>query len=341
MLVHDPSTAGPKEPVTPAPPRPRASVRRTSTIDTHRPEGLLGPSCVEARARDLWTTADGAAEVVDAAHLAATLDGPRHYLVTIETAPEVAGLDALLGAVVGPGFRARVDQAVPALRGTGALLYLLLDDLPGATLVAGYSMLHAGVVGKVDVHDEYLDARGDLCAGWALDASMMRIIRETGYNPTPLGPEAVPITDGTDELAFHPAEPLEPFGMRRLRRLDVGAAPEPGTPHPVAVFFRDSHVDADGRETIVHEYSVDLTVDAATRTVVAIEARADVLPWMECPSAVSSAGRLAGHTLADLRPWVRETFVGTSTCTHLNDVLRGIADVDHLIDVIDVVAART
>jgi hypothetical protein len=333
MTLHDPSTAGPADPVTPAPARPRASVRRTSTIDTHRPEGLLGPPVVEARARDLWTAADGTAEVLDTARIGAHLDGPQHHLSAIESSPDVPGLQDLLGAVVGPGFRAKVDAAVPELAGTGSLLYLLLDDMPGATLVSGYAMLHGGVVGNV-VHDEYLDARGDLCAGWAVDASMMTIIRETGINPTPHGPEAPPLTDGDDELAIHPTEPLEPFGMRRLRRLDVMAPPSAGAPHPVAVFFRDTHVDADGHETIVHEYSVDLRVDASTRSVVDIVARADVLPWKECPGAIASAARLAGRPLADLRPWVRATFVGTSTCTHLNDVLRGIADVDRLIGVL-------
>jgi hypothetical protein len=286
---------------------------------------------VEARARDLHTASDGATTVVDTAHVSALLDGPRHELVSITSSPEIAGLDALVGAVVGPGFRAKVDRAVPQLPGTGALLYLLLDDLPGATLVSGYAMLHAGVLGGNVVHDEFLDARGDLCAGWAVDASMMTFIRDTGRNPISHGPEAPPLTAGDDDLAFHPIEPLEPFGMRRLRRLDVLDAPEPGAPLPVKVFFRDTHVDADGRETIVHEYEVDVTVDARTRTIVNIAARANVLPWKECPGAIGSAGRLTGHALSDLRPWVRETFVGTTTCTHLNDVLRGLADVDHLI----------
>ena len=82
----------------------------------------------------------------------------------------------------------------------------------------------------------------------------------------------------------------------------------------------------------MHEYGVRATVDAVARTVRAIEAAADVLPWAECPAAVGSAARVAGHALAELRPWVRKTFTGTSTCTHLNDTLRGLADVDVLID---------
>jgi hypothetical protein len=57
-----------------------------------------------------------------------------------------------------------------------------------------------------------------------------------------------------------------------------------------------------------------------------------VLPWQECPQAIGSAPRLVGHTLAGLRPYVRGEFIGTSTCTHLNDVLRGLTDVDHMLD---------
>ena len=337
MIIHDDSVAGPHHPVSPAPARRPGSVRRTSTIDTSRPDGIMGPPDIDARARDLWTAPDGTTTVVGEATIAAHLDGHRHHLVSIAGTPDAPGLETLVGSVVGPGFRAKVDAAVPELRGTGVLLYLLLDDLPGATLVSGYSMLRAGVIGEI-VHDEYLDARGDLCAGWAVDASMMTIIKKTGHNPVPFGPEAPPVARADDPLAFHPMEPLAPFGMRRLRRLDVMATGTPGDPYAADVFFRDSHVDGDGVETIVHEYSVTVTVDGATRTIASIDANADVLPWQECPAAVDSAARLVGKPLADLRPWVRATFVGTSTCTHLNDVLRGLTDLDHLIDVMDTCA---
>lgn len=332
MILHDPTVAGPKDPVTPAPPRRPGSLRRTSTIDTHRPEGILGPPVVEARARDLWTATDGATTVVATARVGARLDGPRHHLETIDTDPPLPALHELRGAVVGPGFRARVDRAVPELVGTGSLLYLLLDDLPGATLVSGYAMLRAGVVGGDVDHDEYLDARGDLCAGWAVDGSMMRLIREHGVNPTPIGPTAPVLTRDDDPDAWHEVGSLDRFGMRRARRLDVHLPP--GEHALVDVFFRDTHVDADGVETIVHEYSVTVTVDPVERRILDIHAHADVLPWQECPAAVNSATRLVGHPLADLRPWVRAHLVGTTTCTHLNDVLRGLADVDHLVDVV-------
>jgi hypothetical protein len=64
--------------------------------------------------------------------------------------------------------------------------------------------------------------------------------------------------------------------------------------------------------------------------VTACEAIPHVLPWTECPQAAASARRLAGMPVTGLRPDVRAQFVGPSTCTHLNDVLRGIEDVGPL-----------
>jgi hypothetical protein len=342
MILHDPATAGPQHPVSPSPDRRPRSIRRTSTIDTNRPAGLDGPPVIEAAARDLWTPPDREARILAAATLSARLSGFDHLLHALHTTPEVPALQDLLGAVVGPGFRAKVDRVVPDLRHSGALLYLLLDDLPGATLVSGYAMLAADAIpmARTRSHDEYLEARGDLCAGWARDGSMMEMIRVHQRQPTPLGPDAPTMGRADDPLAWHAVGPLGPHGTRRMRRLDVWAPDDTDGSVTVDVFFRDTHSDARERETIVHEYSVRATVDTATRTVTAIEATADVLPWRECPGAVGSAARLVGRPLAELRPWVRATFVGTSTCTHLNDVLRGLADVDHLVDLLTESAGR-
>jgi len=62
-----------------------------------------------------------------------------------------------------------------------------------------------------------------------------------------------------------------------------------------------------------------------------IGARAHVLPWVECPGALASATRLSGMPVAELRDHVRREFRGTSTCTHLNDTLRSLGDVNVLI----------
>jgi hypothetical protein len=306
--------------------------RRTSTFDTTRPDGIAGKMIMEGRARDLVTAPGGEGVTVGEARVSAEVDGASRELQALDTEPEVEALQELLGAVVGPGFRARVDGIVPDERELHSLLYLLLDDLPGAGLVSGYAMLQADAVPKARQADEYLGARADLCAGWASDGSMMVMLREHGQNPTPLGPPAPDLARSDDPVGWHDFAPLPPIGMRRLRRLDVIPSSEPDEPHRVDVFFRDSSFDPTAVETVVHEYSVTAMVDGATRTVVEIAATPNVLPWQECPAAIASASRLVGHGLDDLRPWVRETFVGTTTCTHLNDVLRGMTDVGVLLD---------
>jgi hypothetical protein len=55
-----------------------------------------------------------------------------------------------------------------------------------------------------------------------------------------------------------------------------------------------------------------------------------VLPYPECPWAAASAQRLEGVNVADLPTVVKQEFAGTSTCTHLNDLLRSLRDVHRL-----------
>jgi hypothetical protein len=121
--------------------------------------------------------------------------------------------------------------------------------------------------------------------------------------------------------------------MRRWRRIDVWREPDRVA---VDAFFRDSHVNADGLETVVHEYAIDASLDPSGSRFLSCEARVGVLPWVECPLAVPSAARLAGQPAAELRGWVRETFTGTSTCTHLNDSLRAMACLPHLVASLDI-----
>jgi hypothetical protein len=174
-------------------------------------------------------------------------------------------------------------------------------------------------------------SRDDLCAGWAHDATMMVSVRATGDIPVPIGPPAPVLEPDDDPWSWHAMAPMTPHGMRRRRRLDVLSPLAPGGEHRLDVHFRDSHVDEEGAESVVHEYSVTGTVDGLAGQVVDVAAQAHVLPWIECPGAVGSAHRLAGMPLTELRPWVRRELTGVSTCTHLNDTLRSLADVTVLL----------
>jgi hypothetical protein len=175
--------------------------------------------------------------------------------------------------------------------------------------------------------------QADLCAGWKAGGTIMQGFAENNP-PVVTGPDAPSLDDG-DPLAWHELPgPLPVHGMRRRRRIDVlpladGTGSADAAIWAIDAHFRDSYVDEEG-ETVVHEYTVVARVDAATEVFLEAEATPRVLPWFECPEAAASAGRLAGRDLASLRAGVRAEFLGATTCTHLNDMLRALADVGGL-----------
>ena len=111
-----PEAAGPMDPAGSTPDRRPGSIRRTSKIDTARPDGLRGDLVVTARARDLRTGPDGNAEVVAEAELVARVARATQQLLSVETSPALPALQQLVGAVAGPGFRGRLALAVPGGR---------------------------------------------------------------------------------------------------------------------------------------------------------------------------------------------------------------------------------
>ncbi len=307
------------------PPRAKGSLRRTATTDMLRPGGLLGELVLVGRARDLWTDASGAAQVLgESGYEARIAYLPQREIVQIVTEPALPTAQQLVGARATSGFRAALDAALPMERDARSLLYLMLDDLPVAALVSGYAMSYGIRVPMPAGHKMIQHA--DLCAGWRTDGTILVEMERDGRVPVVTGPEANPLARANDPLAWHALPLIPPNGMRRHRRLDLIA----GDPLGIDVLFRDSHVAPDGRETIVHEYTVTASVDPEALTIVSAEATAHALPWIECNPAAASASRLAGRPLSGLRAHVRTAFTGTTTCTHLNDTLRSLEDVEAL-----------
>jgi hypothetical protein len=315
-------------------------VRRTSSLDCSRPQGAGGPLVIDARARDLVTGPDGV--TVTEAHQIAiglTLDDATREVLEVRTTPPQPAVSRLVGTRVVGGFRRTLGELLPDERAGRTLTHLLLDDLPGAVLVSGYTLLRAGVVGVGPAPvggdgSAHMAHMADLCAGWAADGSMMDSIRATGVIPTPYGPPAPTVERPDDGLSWHEMAPLGLLATRRRRRLDLVPGDAAGH-HAVDLHFRDSHrggeSDDGGGESVVHEYTATATVDARARRLLALTPRAQVLPWLECPGALASASRLVGATLDEVAGVVRRELVGVVSCTHLNDTLRSLADLDALL----------
>jgi hypothetical protein len=304
------------EPLAHLPERRPGSIRRTSHLD-------------------VATRPDGGLELTGSAH-----DDTHHVscravvaadrtLSVLDVVPGDPDLLPLLGRSVGRGFRALVDEVCE----TGTLLSGLLTELPVISLLSGYGTLYSGLL-PTPLTDTFIDDMPvDICAGWAGSAFMMRHIRDEREIPTPAGP-AVP----ADHAGWHPMPALA-AGVLRRQRLIERAGDE------VWAMFRDTYARPDGVTSILHEYTVTATVgvpdvggssddpssDPSSERIVACEATPRVLPWSECPQAASSAGRLVGQRVADLRALVRDDLVGTSTCTHLNDLLSSLSQAGRLV----------
>ena len=319
------------DPLPRVPVRRPGSLRRTSSVDMV--VGADGGLTLLGRARD----PDGTLASCQA------LVGRDRLLATLEVQPRVPGSDGLIGRLVGRGFRAAVD----GLCAPGTLGSVLLCELPVAALLSGYGTLYTGRFPS-PMSDEFLAGLPvDICAGWASSASMVVRIRDERSIPTPGGP--VSPGDGTpddelhddelhdDELHdddddgsvvvvgnWHAMPPLAPDSMRRQRLIER---------HGTAVWamFRDSYARPDGVVTILHEYSVSAALTDDGSRIASCVATPRVLPWAECPSAAASAQRIVGQPVSDLRALVRDELVGTSTCTHLNDLLSSLSQVDHLV----------
>jgi hypothetical protein len=314
---------GPHNPSGSTPGRPPSSVRRTSSMDTQWPHGLEGAVVIVGRARDLVTDQAGRATPVDTAELELGVDFHHGRSVTsIASTPHV-NLEALVGSVAGPGFRRRMAEAAPDHRAGRTPLHLLLDDVPIAALLAAYAYNAAG---RSSHQDLGLQVIVDQCAGWAGTSSMMDAVRETGRSPRVVGPAAPDLDGADDELGWHDLPPLPPMSIRRRRRMDVH---RDGSDLVGNAMFRDSYLAEDGTQAVIHEYELRTRVDA---DLVVTEAMAipKVLPWQECPAAAASARRIVGSPVAEMRGFVKESLFGTSTCTHLNDLLRSLDDVTSL-----------
>jgi DUF2889 family protein len=306
------------------PDRAPASVRRTASVDMRHRGGPSPALVLVGSARDLVTSVNRVATPVATAFVRAEV-GSHQRLTEIATTPHEPRAASLVGRVVGSGFRRAVDRALPEHAEHGTLLHLLLDDLPVAALIASYSLLHRGRRDSA-VSGPRRRPSPDVCAGWRTGGSAMLAYSAGLLAPLNASTAAPPLAGSADPLAWHVMGILGSQEMRRCRRIDVVA----GEDLLIDAMFRDTYIDPDGVERVLHEYSMTARADRTTLAVTHIEAVPHTLPHLECVDAAASALVARGVHLPMLRNVVEQTLYGPASCTHLNDLLRSLADAGNL-----------
>lgn len=319
-------------PVGTSPLRRPGSIRRTSSIDTDWPEGRSGPMRVRGHARDLVSPADNSVAAATAEARIDVLLSPLREIIQISARPAKPAIHLLVGKRAGGHLRAAINDVLPEERAAGSPLYLLVDDLAGASLVAGWawsrwdadwldrlkqagSASTAGRNGRMD----------SVCIGFAPGSSALR---PDGSSSTQQSFAVVPeLQNAADPIGWHELPRQAGVGMRRARRIDVWLD---GDLIRVESGFQDSATSPEGDRVAVHEYTLDATIDRTTGRLQQVVAQPRVLPYAECPTAAANIHRLVGEDVSALRFAVLRTLAGISGCTHLNDCLRALAEVPQL-----------
>lgn len=326
-----PAGLAPRGPGPSAPPRRPESIRRTSTIDATWPDGMEGVTVLEGRARDLVTAECGAATEVAEAVLRVVVDR-RRRIVDIFSTPQVHGLAALVGESSMGGHRGRLAEVAADEVARATPLHLLLDDLPGATLVSGAAWqpwygFDRYLAVKTELRTRSMT---DVCSGYQRGSSA-------------LGPDGTirweqhrapgrPLDAVEDDRAWHGLVDRPGVSMRRARRTDVWVT---GSTIAVDAFFQDSSTLPGGGRQAIHEYQLTAAAGVDDLVLRSVTPVARVLPYHECPLAIPHTSVLVGRALGGLRTAVPRELAGVAGCTHLNDVLRSLADTPALVAVLD------
>lgn len=283
---------------------------------------------LDGRGRDLATDVNLRPRILATANIVATIDAATRKITGLSATPEQHGAEkALVGLSSGSGFRKAVHQTLPGASSDGSALGLLFDDIPVAMVVASGFLRRRPDMATQTIRSFPPE---DVCAGWANDALLAITTRTTGSPPLTEGLIAQPFTSPADMDGWHPLLPMPAWSMRRARRLDINFSTVVDGNVEIDAWFRDTRVSGDGVERGVHEYEIRVSADE-NGTVLGIVAIPHILPASECPAAAASAQRLVGMPLGEIRAHVAKLFLGTTTCTHLNDALRALSDVESII----------
>lgn len=300
-------------------------LRRTMTIDTHWPDGIGGQMQIACVGRDRGP--DGVRDC--GVSLRVARDGE---ILAIAGEQVPAELDRLRGMRLRGGLRGELARIFAGERAAGSLFHALMDDLPGAHLVAGsgqswwgqgWDLARAGAAaGRSDPKGRF----AGICAGFrpgsaAIDGEGRPDLARVRTSP------ARPLLRPREARGRHALPEQAGIATRRARAIDM----EVGDAVNIVADFQDSATTAAGPRIAVHDYRVTASADPGRFALTAVAVAPHALPYGECLGAAPNAELMLGMRLCAFREQVPAVLGGTLGCTHLNDVLRMLADVPALV----------
>ncbi|MFA7588491.1 MAG: DUF2889 domain-containing protein [Novosphingobium sp.] len=284
----------------------------------------------QGHARDLLTLANVAEPVVLAEdRFAARLNSDRK-IIEISAAPGRPGMGDLAGARVGGQLRAAIAEVLPGERENATPLYLLLDDIAGSSLVGPWAWAlwtpnwQEMVTSKLEAAGQQRSKEG-VCIAFRPGGRVLEI--RGAASKVDHMRKVHALDGGSDPFAWHDLTPRTEVAATRARRIDVWIE---GDDILVESYFRDSAISPAGEHWAVHEYLLSARADRATQTLQAITAEPRILPHGECPEAILNMGRMVGTPLREMRQAVLSQLARIEGCTHLNDMMRSLAEVPQL-----------
>ena len=303
--------------------RRNGSIRRTSTIDVTWSNGRWSTRTVAGAGRDIYTPDSGGKPEVLALEQVNAMVAVDGSLASVRSIPERPQLQALVGQ---PKLRkglALISQE-PFVRSP---LYQLIDDISGAMVVADWAWSQwpdLRTSDEVIRRKRRLSNLEGVCVGFRPGSSALSTEGRYQYDQASA---VLPLVRADDPDGWHDVPDPREVSMRRARCMDVWMEDD----LQFEAAFQDCATTPEGRRVAVHEYGLRLSVDARTRLIQWVRATPHVLPFRECPGAVDNLTLLVGQSVDELRSSVPVSLRDVLGCTHLNDVLRGLAGVARLV----------
>jgi hypothetical protein len=314
-----------------APPERRLySLRRTSAMQAHFPDGPNGSICFVGTGRDLYTGAYRDAPRECASERADIELTPDKRIARISNGRNDDVLAGFVGMRVSGELRSAFARDLREEVENTTLLFRLLDDLAGATFLsaaAWFSWFH----GRLDEYEALL----------GVSAKLERGVEGLCISYTPGSPSILPDGRTNEAIAVHPVGPLpfsddtyawhdfallDPPNQWRIRHSDLWFD---GGMLRALIGFQDSAAvrgSADERR-LFHEYRLTALIDPAGLILREIEVTPAILPFRTCLIAPDTAKAMIGHPIANFGALVPKILPGIAGCTHLNDVLRAMQDI--------------